>query len=211
MKDESGFTLPELATLLVIVGIAIGGVLGVQQILTRHRVTDVADAVERYRGVVARYIKSYGDPPGDDRGARLRWGETVPQAGGTGDGKVQGAYNANAPDQESRLFWAHLRAAGLIPGTPGDTLQPKDPFGGIFGVQEDALGLSGLCLCFSNVPGAVARTLLDRLDSEDRDAGRMHAIQLNGLNPTLIGTPASGPIPSIDDDLTYVMCAQLTP
>jgi hypothetical protein len=209
MKDESGYTLRELAILLLIVGVAIGGVLGVQQVLTRGKVIAVATAIDTYRTAVATYIATYGDPPGDDRGAQARWGETVPQAGGIGDGKVQGIYNANAPDQETRLFWGQLRAAGLITGTPGDTTQPKNPFGGVYGVQEDALGMQGLALCFSNVAGSVARTLLARLDDAERDLGRLRAIQLNGLTPTLIGTPSPGPVPGLDDDLTYVVCAKL--
>lgn len=209
MKDESGFTLPELAVLLVIVGVAIGGVLGVQHLLLRGRVNAVEQAIAGYRGAVAGYVKQFGDPPGDDRGAQARWGDTVPQAGGIGDGKVQGIYNANAPDQETRMFWAQLRASGRVPGRPDDTSQPRNPFGGVYGVQEDALGIPGLSLCFGNVTGAVTRTLLERLSDGTRDQGPMRAIQLNGLTPTLIGTPSPGPVPSIDDDLTYVVCAKL--
>ena len=209
LADERGFTTIELALVLALVGLVIGGILGVQRILTYNRTNDVVDTLTAYREAARRYRAEYGALPGDDRGARARWGKTVPQAGGAADGRVQGRYNAGAPDRESRLFWAHLRAAGLIPGKPGDTGLPRNGFGGIYGVQEDPMELEGPAICVSNLTGEVAREVLTRMGPGERDQGDVRGIQLNGTSPSITGTPSPGPIPPLENELAYVLCARI--
>src|SRR5258706_550760 len=123
---EGGFTLVEIAIVLVIIGLLLGGILKGQEMITQAR---IKNAINDFNGVVTA-ITSYQDRyralPGDDKGATTRWAAQAPAAGANqGDGVITGAYNANntggtnsapAGTAESNLFWQHLRIAGFVAG-----------------------------------------------------------------------------------------------
>src|SRR5260221_12203356 len=93
---EGGFTLVEIAIVLVIIGLLLGGILKGQEMITQAR---IKNAINDFNGVVTA-ITSYQDRyralPGDDKGANARWAAQAPAAGANqGDGVITGAYNAN--------------------------------------------------------------------------------------------------------------------
>ena len=87
-RKHKGFTLIEIAIVLVIIGLLLGGVLQGQQLIENSR---VKQAVNSFNGIAAAtfsYQDRYGRLPGDDPGATTRgaaWPTgAAPAARGTG-------------------------------------------------------------------------------------------------------------------------------
>src|SRR5262247_2138667 len=103
-KPERGFTLVEIAIVLVIIGLLLGGILKGQEMINQAKIKNV---VADFSGISAAYYgyqDRYRAIPGDDSGAAGRWaGATA----GNGNGVVAGAYNSSTNNDESRLWWDH--------------------------------------------------------------------------------------------------------
>jgi prepilin-type N-terminal cleavage/methylation domain-containing protein len=172
---QSGFTLVEIAIVLVIIGLLLGGILKGQEMITQAK---IKNAIADYSGVSAAYfgyLDRYRAMPGDDDGA-TRWGATV--AKGNSNRMLEGSYNAatTTPEPESRLWWDHLRRSGFIAGSGPD--QPVNAFAGILGVQSGdgaggtALGTyTSLIMCSSNLPDKVAIAVDVQMDDGDVRTG----------------------------------------
>ncbi len=120
LNNQKGFTLIEIAIVLVIIGLLLGGVLKGQELINTARVRSLNNSVDgitaawfsfqdRYRAFPGDYIdaRSTVNLPGTD-------GVTGP-AGGDGNGLV--GDNAGVDDPLERgLVWVHLEAAGYITG-----------------------------------------------------------------------------------------------
>jgi prepilin-type N-terminal cleavage/methylation domain-containing protein len=153
VSKQSGFTLVEIAIVLVIIGLLLGGVLKGQEMITSSKVKSLAGGADGIAAAFNSYQDRYRALPGDDRNVALPVPRfTVQDCGlaacavGTGanlgDGQINGAYNdtTNPGVLESRVLWQQLRAAKLI-GTDGAadlTVQPKNTMGGIYGVTYAA-------------------------------------------------------------------------
>jgi prepilin-type N-terminal cleavage/methylation domain-containing protein len=218
IRRQSGFTLVEIAIVLVIIGLLLGGILKGQEMITQARIKNV---INDFNGISAAYF-SYQDRyraiPGDDQGAEARWsGGTaalVGQTSGTSaNGTVDGNWNAatgGPPEAESRLFWWHLRLAGFIPGptTPASqgSSQPTNAFGSLIGVQTGTgaatVNLSGLIVCSSGIPDKVAIAVDTQMDDQGSNTGSVRAMQTGG-------TPALGAAAANYQEtgsLQYIVC-----
>jgi prepilin-type N-terminal cleavage/methylation domain-containing protein len=205
---QPGFTLVEIAIVLVIIGLLVGGILKGMEIIMQARIKSV---VNDFNGAAAAYL-SYQDryraAPGDDPNAATRWASWG-TPGGNGNGYIGGAYESNIPTDESRKYWWHLRAAGFVPGpteNPGADTQPDNSVGGIIGVQTNGLGLPGLIVCLSNVPDKVAGAVDGQLDDGKSSDGKMRAFAHTSSNPreALGATAASAYVESAGD--RYIVC-----
>src|SRR5439155_8665926 len=129
MHKAQGFTLVEIAIVLVIIGLLLGGILKGQEMITqakiKNSIADFSGISNAYHG----YQDRYRAIAGDDAGA-TRWTGAV---AGTGDGVVTGKYNSSTDTDESRKWWDHLRRAGFLAGSGYQ--QPSNAFSGIIGVQ----------------------------------------------------------------------------
>src|SRR5438128_11267838 len=91
MKNrQQGFTLVEIAIVLVIIGLLLGGILKGQEMITQAKIKNVMADFSGISAAYHGYQDRYRAIPGDDNGA-TRWSGAV--AGG-GNGVVAGAYNA---------------------------------------------------------------------------------------------------------------------
>jgi prepilin-type N-terminal cleavage/methylation domain-containing protein len=184
-RGELGFTLVEIAIVLVIVGLLIGGVLKGQEMITNARIKRIESDNASIAVALHSYKDRYGELPGDDPGAEARFDEYTPGSGFDGDGDTRiGGVGAPAvwnmpPDNtpvENNGMWAHLRASGLVSGGATDRRQPSNAYGGMIGVQAQAFPTAASswfrhAVVFGRVPGSVARILEARLDDGSRDAG----------------------------------------
>lgn len=117
---KSGFTLVELAIVITIIGLLIGGVLKGQELLENARVTSVSNSMKAYETAYIAFNDIYKGKPGDLLNAQnFLEGCTSGNAcvNGNGDGTI-GA-TASFPSTtaaENSQFWKHLALAKLISG-----------------------------------------------------------------------------------------------
>ena len=112
-RQQSGFTLVEIAIVLVIIGLLLGGVLKGQELITQAKIKNVANDFNGMSAAIYGYQDRYKSYPGDDVGATGRWPTST---SGDGNARVGAAANAGVFDcststAENCQFWQHLRFA----------------------------------------------------------------------------------------------------
>ena len=187
-SKQSGFTLIEIAIVLVIIGLLLGGVLKGQELINSAKIKNVANDLNGISAAVYGYQDRYKTFPGDDNGASVRW--TTPTAAKNGDknGVVAGEFcedpvaglAAAAPAGETVKFWQHLRFAGFIGGDTASGEQPQNALGGIVGVQTGSgvaatPDIGSLVVCTSNLNGKIAEAIDRQFDDGLPDKGTLRA------------------------------------
>jgi prepilin-type N-terminal cleavage/methylation domain-containing protein len=182
-NGQRGFTLVEIAIVLVIIGLLLGGILKGQEMITQAKIKNVINDFNGITAAVNSYRDRYRMLPGDDNGADARWGIGVAN-NGNGNGVIAGKYNDSA-GAESQLFWLHLRQAGFVPGAGLD--QPRNATAGLIGVQTgDAAngavlagasvpGFTSLIVCSTSIPDKVAGAVDVQMDDGRPGLGQMRA------------------------------------
>ncbi len=216
-KQQSGFTLVEIAIVLVIIGLLLGGVLKGQELITQAKIKNVANDFNGLTAAIYSYQDRYKRLPGDDPGA-TRW-TIIPAATATqaniGDNIVQGTYESTTNTDESRLFWADLRAAGFVAGDASTlasaVAQPLNAAGGIIGAQNGGLGLAGLVVCSGSLPAKIAQAIDSQFDDGNLLTGTVRA-ELEATPPTAVPAAAlpAGTANYVDNGSNlYVVCKTL--
>src|SRR5947209_11444180 len=199
---EDAFTLVEIASVLVIIGLLLGGILKGQEMITQAKIKNVINDFNGITVAITSYQDRYRALPGDDKNATARWTIQAP-ASGNGNGIIAGVYNANdtsgtggapAAAAESNLFWQHLRIAGFVPGLTvgtGSGTPPPNAAGGMIGVESGVVGTSGLGLtstiiCFSNLPEKVASAVDGQMDDSKPASGQVRAQLQTTANPATL-------------------------
>ena len=215
MTNHRGFTLVEIAIVLVIIGLLLGGILKGQELVTQAR---IKNSIADFSGISAAYYgyqDRYRAIPGDDPNAATRWaGAAVsPTAGEPGNGIVQGLYNSGVATDESRLWWDHLRRAGFVAGNGSQ--QPFNVFTGMIGVQHGngaggtALGgFTGLIVCSANVADKAAIAVDTQVDDGVISSGEVRGQLQAAPNPNI--NAAADPAPYAETGTNvYTLCRQL--
>jgi prepilin-type N-terminal cleavage/methylation domain-containing protein len=216
MNKQSGFTLVEIAIVLVIIGLLLGGVLKGQELITQAKIKNIANDLNGMTAAVYGYQDRYKRLPGDDQGAAARWLNPV-AVSGDGNAQVGELNNAAVIDcsasvLENCQFWHHLRLAGFIggdtaAGVPG-RLSPQNASGGVLHVQQGALGLSGLSICTTNLLGKIANAIDAQFDDGNPATGQVRGIAAAGGAYLLNAAPGAGAY--VDDGATvYAVCKQI--
>jgi prepilin-type N-terminal cleavage/methylation domain-containing protein len=221
---ESGFTLVEIAIVLVIIGLLLGGILKGQEMITQAKIKNVINDFNGITAAVTSYQDRYRQIPGDDQNASTRWASLAPAPkSGDGNGSVDGRYNANDTTQagapaataESNLFWQHLRIAGFVPGPTiglGSGTPPPNATGGMVGVETgggaQGMGFTSLIVCTSNLPDKVAVAVDTQMDDGNAMLGGVRGVLQAGPNPNTTGaSPGSNYVESGSN--TYLVCKGL--
>ena len=175
-KGQSGFTLVEIAIVLVIIGLLLGGVLKGQELIENAKIKNLANDIRGVTAAYYTYVDRYRAVPGDDAAASTRFTGAV---NGGGNGLITGVYSATtapAATAESNNFWQHLRAAGLVSGSGSNPA--THALGGLLGVQSEVsaaggstYGMVGPVLCAGNLPWKVAQALDTLIDDGSGNTG----------------------------------------
>lgn len=215
-NQQKGFTLVEIAIVLVIIGLLLGGVLKGQELITQAKIKNVANDLNGMAAAIYGYQDRYKKFPGDDNGAAARWVNPA-ATNGNGDGQITGEFNGNGAGTESREFWQHLRLAGFVGGDTATKDQPNNSAGGIVGVQTNTgpatSELAGLVVCSSNLPGKIANAIDAQFDDGVSSRGVVRGytqagsvVANSGTNPTRVASAAN----YVDDGVTlYTVCKGL--
>jgi prepilin-type N-terminal cleavage/methylation domain-containing protein len=127
-KRQQGFTLVELAIVLVILGLLVGGVITGQNLIRAAELRSVTVEFAQYQSAVLQFRDRYHALPGDMPNATLFWGAMtncgVDNPSGTGTQTCNGNGNgqigipaAAGRTGEMFAFWQHLANANLIEGS----------------------------------------------------------------------------------------------
>jgi len=223
-RSQTGFTLVEIAIVLVIIGLLLGGILKGQEMITQARIKNIVNDFNGITAAMNSYQDRYRTLPGDDSGAAARWagafgGDGNGQFNTGGDAEVYNNVPAAAPaagTPEVNKFWWHLRLAGFVGGaTTGipAIAPPNNAVSGIMGVQTGGIGFTSNIICTSNLPDKIAIAVDTQMDDANAGTGQVRANSQAGPNPVLHAYAAGNP-PAGDDYQEngvnqYVLCKNL--
>ncbi len=113
ISKQKGFTLVEIAIVLVIIGLLLGGILKGQELINSARVRNLADQNSGVQAAYYGFIDRYRQVPGDwsASAATTAIGQTI-NSGGDGDGRI----DVTDSFVESGGVWEQLSKAGFISG-----------------------------------------------------------------------------------------------
>lgn len=136
-NQQQGFTLIEIAIVLVIIGLLLGGVLKGQELITSARVRNMISQQDGIKAAYFGFLDRYRALPGDYAAAKANIKDTTEN--GDGNGQI----TDGGTTKESILAWEHLSKAGFINGsytyssTQGETTTPKNPYAGYLQLVYD--------------------------------------------------------------------------
>ena len=153
-QENNGFTLIELAMVLVIIALVIGAIVVGQGMVRSAQILSVVDDVSNYKQAIKLFQDKYQYLPGDMPTATTFWGyansdpvacRSTPATGtltcdGNGDGHIGDRSDTLAAQSESYHAWQHLANAGLIKGSYSGVPGPLS--GPSLGILDDTIGVN---------------------------------------------------------------------
>jgi prepilin-type N-terminal cleavage/methylation domain-containing protein len=215
-SQQSGFTLVEIAIVLVIIGLLLGGILKGQELINSAKVKNLAND---YR-VIPTYIYGFQDKfkqlPGDDSAALTHMaGCVAPCANGNGNGIINGNWDSTTVTDETVQFWAHVRHANLAAGSTDlgnmGEFEPRNAVGGRIGISSLSTGqphITGMPggsyqICSKAILGKFARQLDVQMDDGNTATGSMRTV----VDTAAIGTAAPAMTATFpDESTTHTVC-----
>ncbi len=192
-RNQSGFTLIEIAIVLVIIGLLLGGVLKGQELINSAKVKNLATDFKNIPVFIYGYQDKFRSLPGDDAGAASHV-SAASNHKGNGNGVIDGKWDSITSTEETQLFWEHIRLANLAPGpTSGTDLLPINSVGGIIGItngtatDNPVFGLNGAyIICSAGVLGKYAKQLDLQMDDGNTKTGSMRVIANSATRPMAV-------------------------
>jgi prepilin-type N-terminal cleavage/methylation domain-containing protein len=161
IRSQSGFTLVEIAIVLIIIGLLIGGIIKGQAMIKNAKVKRLVSDIDGMRAAVLTYQDKFGMLPGDENDANTPTGDTH---NGDSDGWM---------DENDGYAIEDMRLADIIPGT-GTTL-PKNAFGGTMRVDYYNLSGNDNYIIVTNIPAETCQEIDTKYDDGVRTTGEIRA------------------------------------
>ncbi len=231
-NPQSGFTLVEIAIVLVIIGLLLGGVLKGQELINSAKVKNFATDFRNIPLFIYGYQDKFRALPGDHATAAtaITGAANCVVTADTcapGNGVINGTWNAplaNAATTETLMFWQHVRMAGLAAGPTTITdpgYIPKNADGGDIGIESGSGAVGGAYIganavpviaamtpsylvCSSGILGKFAKQLDTTMDDGNTAAGSVRVVAIGHVR----GQPALATT-AVDDSTSFVVCMGL--
>ncbi|NOT66483.1 MAG: prepilin-type N-terminal cleavage/methylation domain-containing protein [Methylotenera sp.] len=213
-KQQTGFTLIELAIVLVIIGLLLGGVLKGQELINSAKAKNIASDLKNAQIFIYGYQDKFRAIPGDDANVVAHingaTAATTP-AGSLNNAQINGTWDSTTATDESFLFWQHVRLAGFSTGPTAvadAAYLPRNAESGRLGIQslnglatiQDAVSpMTGLyVVCSENITGRLVKQIDTNLDDGNTATGSLRAVI-----PPATAAVATG---AIVDGTAYTIC-----
>lgn len=218
-SKQTGFTLVEIAIVLVIIGLLLGGVLKGQELINSAKVKNFANDFRNAPLFIYGYQDKFKSLPGDDAGVATHvTGGTLATTpnGLQGNGVINGNWDSTTLSDESLLFWQHVRLAGLANGSTvvaaNSTYWPTNADGGRVGIESgsshyvlntDATTFlqGSYVICSQGILGKFAKQLDITMDDGNTATGSMRVVPIGHVRGAQ--APATN---TIDDATGYIVC-----
>ncbi|WP_020166924.1 MULTISPECIES: prepilin-type N-terminal cleavage/methylation domain-containing protein [Methylotenera] len=213
MNKQTGFTLIELAIVLVIIGLLLGGVLRGQELINSAKAKNITADLKNVQIFIYGYQDKFRAIPGDDANVavHINGGTAAGSPAATlNNAQINGAWNSTTPTDESFLFWQHVRLAGFATGPTAvndPAYLPRNAESGRFGVQSlpgfativDAAPMTGSYVtCTENIAGRLVKQIDANLDDGNTATGSLRAVAVAGQPSVATG--------QIVDGTPYIVC-----
>lgn len=208
-RHQRGFTLIEIAIVLVIIGLLLGGVLKGQELITGARVRNIIQQQDGVKAAYFGFLDRYRALPGDYANAKATITGITDVAGcgngtgnGNGDGTILAALNENI------LAWEHLSKAGFINGSytcaaaPAvATSAPANPYGQFLNlIYDNGYAANGAAQTRHNLKtgGSIPSDILGEIDRKVDDGNAVTGsfrgqIAGTGIDGTLANCYSAAP------------------
>lgn len=196
-RNQKGFTLVEIAIVLVIIGLLLGGVLKGQEMIESARIKSVVGDMNGVSAAYNTYLDRFRAIPGDETTATLTARGWAGTAAGDGNGALAIAVTDTfANTGEQAALWRSLRAANMTAGNPTALADasglPRAGTGGLIGVTVGAYNLPGPSVCVSALTTKQAAGVDTNID------GALPANNTgNNIGTARGATNATNPLPPI--------------
>lgn len=212
---QAGFSIVEIAIVLVVIGLLLGAILKGQELINSARARSFADLATDTQAAYYGFIDRYNRVPGDwnASAAAEAIGDASIANGGDDSGSIENPCGTcGTAWQEPNALWEHISKSGFIQGaydgtdevpTVSNNLTPVNPFsrGIVLGRTGDYLGAgAGDRLNLSlgrGIPVDIAQELDIKLDDGVPDAG---VVRLATDGATGVFTPVTDSDANCHDD-----------
>ena len=116
MRKQGGFTLIELAIVIVVTGLLLGGVLKGQEMINSARVRNLISQQDGVKAAYFGFLDRFRALPGDYSQANPNIANVAAGANGNNNGRIESIVGGGTID-EHIASWDHLSKAGFINGS----------------------------------------------------------------------------------------------
>ena len=214
-NQQSGFTLVEIAIVLVIIGLLLGGILKGQELINSAKAKSYASDFRVIQTSLYGFQDRFKAIPGDYAAAATNitgaTTATTPSAATVGNGQINGLWDSVTATDESCLAWQHLRLAGFLAGstivdcTAGSNYLQKNADGGRVGISSTMqmtlpTAMTGSYnICSTGVLGKIAKQLDTQLDDGNTQTGSFRVSDIATPGTALANA-------SVNDGTSYLVC-----
>lgn len=163
-----GFTLVELAIVLVIIGVILGGVIKGQELVTNSKIKRLYRDYQQLEFAYFTYYDRYNGIPGDmhaDSDADINNLIEDSSSATSRDGTQTG--------NEDDIFWYEIRNEGLYSDGETDTSSGTHILGGNIIISNSLADLTGNVICFQNMTAKRSVIFDSQFDDGDGTTGKI--------------------------------------